>query len=57
MTLGIWQLVIILLIVLVLFGGGRVSKIMTDFAKGIKSFKKELSQEEKKISAKKKVKK
>ncbi len=42
MSLGIWQLVLIFLIVLVLFGGSRVSKIMTDFAKGVKSFKKEM---------------
>ncbi|MBL6621704.1 MAG: twin-arginine translocase TatA/TatE family subunit [Rickettsiales bacterium] len=50
MSLGIWQLLIILLIVLVLFGGGRISKIMADFAKGIKSFRKEMSEDEKKKS-------
>ena len=50
MSLGIWQLLIILLIVLVLFGVGRISKIMADFAKGIKSFRKEMSEDEKKKS-------
>jgi len=50
MSLGIWQLLIILLIVLVLFGGGRISKIMADFAKGIKSFRKEMSEDENKKS-------
>jgi len=35
------QLIIILVIVLVLFGGrGKISQVMGDFAKGIKSFKK-----------------
>ena len=38
---GIWQWVIVLIIVLVLFGGrGKVSQLMGDFGKGLKSFKK-----------------
>lgn len=37
---GIWQWVIVLAIVLILFGGrGKISKIMGDVGKGIKSFK------------------
>ncbi len=36
---SIWHWVIVLLVVLVLFGKGRVSEIMGDFGKGIKSFK------------------
>jgi sec-independent protein translocase protein TatA len=36
---SIWHWVIVLLVVLVLFGRGRVSEIMGDFGKGIKSFK------------------
>ena len=36
---SIWHWVIVLLVVLVLFGRGRVSDIMGDFGKGIKSFK------------------
>jgi len=40
-------LIVVLLIVLVLFGGrGKISQVMGDFAKGIKSFKKGLSDEE-----------
>ena len=40
MALGPWQLVIILIIVLVLFGGrGKISALMGDFGKGLKSFK------------------
>jgi sec-independent protein translocase protein TatA len=38
---GIWQWVIVLVIVLVLFGGrGKISQLMGDFGKGLKSFKK-----------------
>lgn len=40
---GIWQWVIVLIIVLVLFGGGgKLSKLMGDMGKGLKSFKKGL---------------
>ena len=41
-----WHWVILLVVVLVLFGGkGKVSDLMGDVAKGIKSFKKGLSDE------------
>ncbi|MDA0305368.1 MAG: twin-arginine translocase TatA/TatE family subunit [Proteobacteria bacterium] len=41
MSPGPWQLIIILVIVLVLFGGrGKISALMGDFGKGLKSFKK-----------------
>ena len=46
MSIGIWQLVIILIIVLILFGRGKVSQIMGEFGKGIKSFKKEVKNPE-----------
>jgi len=42
-----WHWVIVLVVVLVLFGGkGKVSDLMGDVAKGIKSFKKGLSEED-----------
>lgn len=42
-----WQHLLILgLVVLVLFGKGRISEMMGDFGKGIKSFKKGLAEEE-----------
>ncbi len=37
---SIWHWVIVLVIVLLLFGSGKISNIMGDVAKGIKSFKK-----------------
>lgn len=36
---SLWHWVIVLAIVLILFGRGRVAEIMGDFGKGIKSFK------------------
>jgi sec-independent protein translocase protein TatA len=46
-TFSIWHLLLIAVVVLVLFGGrGKLSDIMGDFAKGIKSFKKGLTDEE-----------
>ena len=44
---GIWQWVVVLAIVLVLFGGrGKISQLMGDFGKGLKSFKKGIKEEE-----------
>jgi sec-independent protein translocase protein TatA len=41
------HLVIILLIVLVLFGAGKIPKIMNDLAKGVKAFKDGMKDEDK----------
>lgn len=46
MSLGPWQLIIIALVVLVLFGRGRISEMMGDFGKGIKSFKQGMNEDE-----------
>ena len=47
-SFSIWHLMIVLVVVLVLFGGrGKISQIMGDFAKGINAFKKGLKEEEK----------
>lgn len=46
MGLSIWQLLIIALVVLVLFGRGRISEMMGDFGKGIKSFKQGMNEED-----------
>lgn len=45
-SFSIWHWLIVLVIVLVLFGRGRVSEIMGDFGKGIKSFKDGMTEEE-----------
>lgn len=43
---SIWHWVIVLLIVLILFGRGRIAEMMGDFGKGISSFKKGMSETE-----------
>ena len=43
MSIGFWQIAIVVVLVLLLFGRGKISDIMGDVAKGIKSFKKGIS--------------
>ena len=43
-SFSIWHWAVVLLVVLLLFGGGKVSSLMGDFAKGIKSFKKNMAE-------------
>ena len=46
-SMSIWHWIIVLAVGLLLFGGrGKISELMGDFAKGIKSFKKGLSEDE-----------
>ena len=45
-TFSIWHWLIVLAVVLVLFGGGgKISRLMGDFGKGLKSFKKGMKEE------------
>jgi sec-independent protein translocase protein TatA len=46
-SIGLFQILIIALVILVLFGRGRISGMMGDFGKGIKSFRQGLSEDEK----------
>lgn len=43
---SIWHWIILLLIVVLLFGRGKISEVMGDVAKGIKSFKKGMTEDE-----------
>jgi len=43
-SFSIWHWMVVLLVVLLLFGGNKVSGLMGDFAKGIKSFKKNMAE-------------
>ena len=46
-SLSIWHWIIVLLVVMVLFGGrGKISSLMGDFAQGIKAFKKGMSDDD-----------
>ncbi len=47
--------VIVLIIIVLLFGGGRISSIMGDVAKGIKSFKKGMAEDEEPVQPKRPV--
>ena len=40
MSIGIWQIAIVVILVVLLFVRGKISSLMGDVAKGIKSFKK-----------------
>ena len=46
MSFGIWQLVLILAIVFVLFGAGKLPRVMGDVGKGIRSLKEGLKEDE-----------
>lgn len=39
MGIGVWQVVLILAIVLIIFGAGKLPRVMGDVAKGVKNFK------------------
>lgn len=46
MSIGVWQVVIILVIVVIIFGAGKLPHVMGDVAKGIKNFKKGMADDE-----------
>lgn len=50
-SFSIWHWMVVLLVVLLLFGGGKVSSLMGDFAKGIKAFKKNMADEDASMEA------
>ena len=50
MSIGFWQIAIVVVLVVLLFGRGKISSLMGDVAKGIKSFKKGMSDESKGMS-------
>ena len=46
MSIGFWQIAIVVILVVLLFGRGKISSLMGDVAKGIKSFKKGMASSE-----------
>jgi len=46
MSLGPWQVLLVLLIILVLFGAGKLPNVMSDIGRGLKSLKDELKDKE-----------
>ena len=56
-TFSLWHWIIVLIIVLLLFGKGKIPGLMSDVAKGIKSFKKDISDNESSTDSKEDTKK
>jgi len=50
MGISVWQILIIAVIIVLLFGRGKISELMGDVAKGIKSFKKGMAEDDDKPS-------
>ena len=46
MSIGVWQIVLILVLVLVIFGAGKLPQVMGDVALGLKSFRRGLREED-----------
>ena len=49
-SFSIWHWLVVLLVILLLFGSGKISGLMGDLAKGIKSFKQNIKEDEKDAS-------
>ncbi len=45
MGIGPWQIILILVIVLIIFGAGKLPRVAGDIAKGVKNFKKGLAED------------
>lgn len=52
MSLGFTEIVLILVVVLILFGAGKLPQVMGDLGKGLKSFKQGLKDEDKQNDSK-----
>jgi len=45
-SLSIWHWILVVVVVLLLFGRGKITELMGDMAQGIKAFKKGMSEDE-----------
>lgn len=48
--IGTWELVVIVLVILLLFGGKKIPELMKGLGKGVKSFKEGMNEVEKEVS-------
>ena len=46
MGISFWQILIVVALLIILFGRGKISELMGDVAKGVKSFKKGINDED-----------
>jgi sec-independent protein translocase protein TatA len=51
-TFSIWHWLIVIVVIMLLFGRGKISELMGDVAKGVKSFKKGLADDDDETSPK-----
>ena len=51
MGISFWQIIMVVALLVILFGRGKISELMGDVAKGVKSFKKGMSDDDDKISS------
>lgn len=54
MSIGIWEIALILVIVFVVFGAGKLPQVMSDLGKGVKALKQGMKDDQK-SSAEKKI--
>ncbi|BBF92700.1 twin-arginine translocase TatA/TatE family subunit [Blastochloris tepida] len=45
-SMSLWHWIVVVLVILLLFGRGKLSELMGDVAKGIKSFKKGMAEDD-----------
>ena len=46
MGISFWQILIVVALLVILFGRGKISELMGDVAKGVKSFKKGINDDD-----------
>ena len=45
MSIGFWQILLIVIVVLIVFGAGKLPKVMGDLGKGVRNLRDELSKD------------
>ena len=55
-NIGVWEIVLIALVVLLFFGGRKIPELMKGLGKGVKSFKEGMTEVEKELKARGKLK-
>ncbi len=55
MSVGFWQLILIFLMILLLFGSGKLPKVMKELGEGLKAMKKAVKEDDDKNDSEKNV--
>lgn len=51
MSIGVWQILLVLLVVMIVFGAGKLPRVMGDVGRGLSNFKREVKQTEDEITS------